>query len=397
MKYGYLFILLVGLISCFDGHDSLQEPPVGIGSEEPFLLTTDHGIYLSWMEPIEGDIHLRYSVYSTNRWSEPKTIAKGSNWFVNWADFPALINNDDKLIAHFLEMSGTNTYDYDIMYTISNDRGKHWSEPVKLNSDTIKGEHGFVSGIPYKDGFALTWLDGRYTKGENPRMSLRGALIGADGLVSSAYELDSMTCDCCQTAMVMGAEQPLVFYRDRTVAEVRDISFVTLGEESAVPRRLHDDLWEINACPVNGPAVDRDGQTIGVAWYAGKESNYEVKLKISNDAGKTFGPPIKVDGPQSFGRVDVKLANDIIYITYLTRKDEEGSIVLATYDFDGSLRSKLPLATVSLDRGTGFPRTAIWQNKLLISWTDVEEKRVKLLSVPLSSNSRSASMQRSIN
>ena len=223
MKNSYWLILLVGLSSCIDGRDSLEEPPVGIGSEESFLLATDYGLALSWMEPIDGDIHLRYAVYNGQIWSEPKSVAWGTNWFVNWADFPALIGNDDKLFTHFLQMSGENTYDYDIMYSISNDRGLNWSTPAKLHKDTVRGEHGFVSGIPYNDGFAVTWLDGRYTKEENPKMSLRGAMIDKDGQVSVDLELDSMTCDCCQTAMALGNQGPMVFYRDRTEDEIRDI------------------------------------------------------------------------------------------------------------------------------------------------------------------------------
>ena len=66
MKQGYLLILLVGLIGCFEGHDSLQEPPVGLGSEEPFLLAAEDGIYLSWMEPIDGDIHFNWNIKYKN-------------------------------------------------------------------------------------------------------------------------------------------------------------------------------------------------------------------------------------------------------------------------------------------------------------------------------------------
>ena len=398
MKNSFLIILLVGLISCFYEHDSIHDPPVGPGSEEPFLVATDYGLILSWMEPIDGDIHLRHSVYHGPQWSEPRTIARGANWFVNWADFPAIIANGDKLFAHFLEISGKNTYDYDVMYTVSQDRGLNWSKPEKLNSGEVQGEHGFVSGIPYKDGFAVSWLDGRYTKGDNPRMSLRGAIIDGTGVVANEYELDSMTCDCCQTIMVMGEEQPIVYYRDRTIDEVRDIYWVSFSESGVTPPVvLHNDNWEMNACPVNGPAVASDGDVIAVAWYTGMGGKFDVKMKISRDGGLSYGDPILVDGPESFGRVDVQLHNNKILLTYLTSKDNSGSIVLASYDYDGTLLSKLPIATVSPDRRTGFPRTAIWQNELILTWTGIEESKVKLLSVPLDNNQLRTSFRQSFN
>lgn len=394
MRFSFLIILLVGLVSCFDGHDSIMAPPVAMGSEEPYLEATDYGLVLSWLEPIDGDIHLRYSIYKEPRWSEPKSIARGTNWFVNWADFPAVISNGDKLFAHYLEMSGEHTYDYDIMYTISHDRGDTWSDAIKLHSDSIRGEHGFVSGIPYKDGFAVTWLDGRYTSNENPRMSLRGGIIDSSGLVVEDYELDSMTCDCCQTATVLGAQGPMVFYRDRTVEEVRDIKHVGFSQNGAgSPAILHDDQWQINACPVNGPAVAGLGNDIAVAWYSGKDSQFDIKLKISSDGGINFGEPIYVDGPESFGRMDLQIVNNIIYLTYMTDKDNGAAIMLAKYDFTGKLIAKLPLATVSPDRGTGFPRTAIWNNKLVVAWTDLESARLKLLTVPLTDNSLAANYQ----
>ena len=97
MKNSYLLILLVGLSSCINGHDSLLEPPVGLGAEEPFLLATDYGLALSWIEPIDGDIHLRYAIYNGQVWSEPKSVARGTNWCVNWADFPALIGQSEDI------------------------------------------------------------------------------------------------------------------------------------------------------------------------------------------------------------------------------------------------------------------------------------------------------------
>lgn len=394
MKTLVYTILLFGLTSCINGNDSLSEPPIGLGSEEPFLVSTDYGLILSWMEPIDGEIHLRFTIYNGLAWSPPKTIAKGTSWFVNWADFPAIIANEDKLFAHFLKMSGENTFDYDIMYTTSVDRGKNWSAPLKLHADTVKGEHGFVSGIPYKEGFAVSWLDGRYTKTEALRMSLRGAIIDDTGTVTRSFELDSMTCDCCPTAMAMGAEGAVVYYRDRTIDAVRDISTVAftnagISEQNA----LFNDNWVINACPVNGPAVDNDGSTLAVAWFSGTEGQFDVKLKISSDGGLTYKEPVLVDGPESLGRLDVQLYEEKIYLTYMTRKDASAAIMLATYNYSGELISKVPLASVSPERGTGFPRTAIWENKLVVAWTDVEEARIAMLAIPTNDNAMLARAQ----
>ncbi len=126
-------------------------------------------------------------------------------------------------------------------------------------------------------------------------MSLRGAIIDPAGGVSLDVELDSMTCDCCQTAMALGNQGPTVFYRDRTAEEIRDIKQVSFSESGITdPVSLHDDGWQIKACPVNGPAVSGNGKNMAVAWYSGKDGNFEVKLKVSGDNGRTFNEPIIV-------------------------------------------------------------------------------------------------------
>ena len=72
-----------------------------------------------------------------------------------------------------------------------------------------------------------------------------------------------------------------------------------------------------------------------------------------------------------------------IYITYLTRLDNRTSIKLSIYDFYGQLLDSELIATVKPDRGTGFPRTALWHEQLIITWTDINEMKVKVLKYPL--------------
>ena len=51
-------------------------------------------VYLeSFTSPISSnekeEAILNFSQFKNGRWVEPKKIASGSDWFVNWADFPA--------------------------------------------------------------------------------------------------------------------------------------------------------------------------------------------------------------------------------------------------------------------------------------------------------------------
>ena len=380
-----LFLTVVVLFAgCDNKGSSVTDPPVGLGAEEGALTITDNGLVLSWLEPNEGDILLKMSVHSGVRWSPAKTIAKGEDWFVNWADFPAIVANGDLLFAHFLQKSASPTFAYDVMYTISSDMGDTWSAPEKIHQDTVNAEHGFVSAVHYKNGFKVSWLDGRYTGVNDGAMTIRAAYVDENGGLHNAAEIDHSTCDCCQTSMTLVNGVPWSFYRNRTEDEIRDIYFSRLVDDNwSEPEVFHADNWLINACPVNGPVATSFENNIAVVWFTGAGGVQKVKLKTSADEGNSFGEVILVDGPKSFGRVDVQIDSAKIYVTFLTSKDDEASIRLKVYDHAGNLEDGETLAIVSPERGTGFPRTAIWHETLIISWTDVENHTIKILAYPL--------------
>ncbi|MCH7691046.1 MAG: exo-alpha-sialidase, partial [candidate division Zixibacteria bacterium] len=102
-------------------------------SGEPNICTTpEGGALLSWVEKdtVSKVSTLRYSDWQDGGWSEAKTIAQGSDWFVNWADFPAVaVKDDGRLFASWLVKSAASTYAYDVTLALSSDDGKTWSEP----------------------------------------------------------------------------------------------------------------------------------------------------------------------------------------------------------------------------------------------------------------------------
>ena len=70
-----------------------------------------------------------------------------------------------------------------------------------------------------------TWLDGRNTKTSghdhsqmehSGAMTLRAGVFDSNGSTIDEWELDNMTCDCCQTAAAMTPNGPVVVYRDRS-------------------------------------------------------------------------------------------------------------------------------------------------------------------------------------
>ncbi|MEM1123655.1 MAG: exo-alpha-sialidase [Bacteroidota bacterium] len=352
-------------------------------------VTATNQAYLSWIEFVNDSTDvLAFATLDKEEWSAPKIIAQGSDWFVNWADFPSLTTFDgssSNIAAHWLQKSAAGTYDYDIKISLSNDGGQDWRAPFIPHTDGIAAEHGFVSMQPVGSKVFVSWLDGRYTKTENNSdghdhegqggaMTLRGAFFDENGQLSGDIELDDKVCDCCATSAALTKNGIIVAYRDRLAGEIRDISIVRqIDRDWTRPRRLSTDNWEIAGCPVNGPKIATDeDQIVGVAWFTMAQDTPKVNVAISSDAGANFGPPIRIDNGNPIGRVDLIEHEKTLYATWLEKiKEEEATINLVKISLQGTDLKKLKIATTSSARSSGFPVLERWGNRWLVAWTEI--------------------------
>src|SRR5688572_20657954 len=271
-------LLLAGLLAAGRGPVTRVDPPALPGALGPNLSPDGDAVLLSWLEPPhprvkpqEGNYALRFSRFENGRWSSPGTIASGTDFFANWADFPSVTSDArGRLLAHWAAKSAGGTYAYDVRLALSKDRGRTWKPLGTAHDDRTPTEHGFVSAVPERDGIRLFWLDGRETAvgsgghGEGGAMALRTAFVG--DAVGKSDVLDRKVCDCCQTGAAATAGGPLVVYRDRSDAEIRDVAAVRRsGNRWTAPKPVVLDGWEIGGCPVNGPAIAAAGRRVAVA------------------------------------------------------------------------------------------------------------------------------------
>lgn len=364
--------------------------PAQAESGEPFLFTDASGkVYLSWVEVKDGLNTLKFSNLEASGWSETKSIATGSNWFVNWADYPMLAARGQELIAHYLGKSGEGKFAYDVMTTYSHDAGKSWTEPHSIHDDGLEAEHGFVSLLPYDSNYLVTWLDGRHTvmegmenhEGHHGQMSLRSAIVDVNGNKLSEWELDDRTCDCCQTTAVLTASGPIVVYRDRSSEEIRDMSITRyVNGQWTTPKPIYEDNWKIAGCPVNGPRADAIGNNLAIAWFSMPKEKSEVKVIFSTNGGESFGQPIQLDNGKSIGRVDlVMLDENTAMVSWI----EGADIKAVKVNSDGTKGEQITIASTSESRSSGFPQMTKSGNQLIFAWTDDQEKLIKSAVLPL--------------
>src|SRR5207244_6391382 len=126
--------------------DSIASP-TGPASGEPSLTSGPDGrVYMTWLEPADSAYALRIAIHDGTKWSPPRTVRSGRDFFVNWADFPSLeVLANGRLAAHWLQRVGRSTYAYGVRISQSVNNGVTWSAPVTPHRDTSNNEHGFVT------------------------------------------------------------------------------------------------------------------------------------------------------------------------------------------------------------------------------------------------------------
>ena len=394
----FSFLLLL-FISCQDENksaDSNREvltelPAPSKESATPNLFVSESGqVYLSWVEYLNDTTDaLKYATLEQAGWSTPQTIATGSDWFVNWADFPSFVGYKDggqTLAAHWLQKSNSGTYDYDVHIAQSLDAGKTWQPSFIPHRDSIAAEHGFVSMLPLsKNRIFATWLDGRNTKGEghddggghghHGSMTLRSALFDKAGNLYEETELDNRICDCCQTSAALTDKGVIIAYRDRSEDEIRDISVVRkVNEQWTKPAKVFADNWRIAGCPVNGPAIKANGAFVAIAWYSMPKEKAEIKIAFSEDSGATFQTPIRIDNGNPLGRIAIELLSDnMALVSWLENTDENAEIRAIKVNTKGKIGNDFLVSKTDAARDSGFPVMVKSGNQIIFAWTHVDD------------------------
>ncbi len=369
--------------------------PASANSGQPQLTTSSRGVVLSWIDRTGETATLKFAERTATGWSEPRLVASGTDFFVNWADVPSVMRLDDAtLAAHWLQRSGPGTYAYDVKLSFSTNDGRTWSTPITPHHDGTQTEHGFASLVQMPGaGLGLVWLDGRAMTGGHEAgghsggdMSLRFATFGKDRKQASEMLVDDRVCECCPTTAAVTSEGVIVAYRNRSAEEVRDIHVSRLENgkwtESAA---VHADNWKIAACPVNGPVLSTSGKMVAIAWFTIKNDKGQAYAAFSKDAGRTFSAPVRLDDAESLGRVDIELLPDgSALASYIDAGGEKPQVRIRRVSADGTRSDPVSVAAIDSSRTSGYPRIAIHGADVVAAWIERDgTPRVKTAAASL--------------
>lgn len=358
--------------------------PATIDSGEPFLSESADGVLMSWIgRSGSGVRNVRFARYDGAGWSEPRTVVEGERLLVNVSDFPSIRRGPEgALWAHWLERDGEGL-GYGVRLSRSDDGGATWSGPWVPHTDATATDHGFVSLVPLEGGAAIIWLDGRsfVPSGDGAPPTMETALysrsFGPEGPSGPEAPIDLRVCDCCQTDVATTADGPILVYRDRSPDEIRDVRVARLENGAwSVGGFVHRDGWETGACPINGPAIDARGDLAAVAWFTAAEGEARVSVAFSDDGGRRFDDPVRVDDGAPAGRVDVALLQDgSAVVTWVERTGGAGTEVrLRRVARRGRLLEAVSASAAYAERVLGFPRLALARHDaIIVAWTDGTE------------------------
>jgi hypothetical protein len=353
----------------------LPDPPASAGSRAPRLAAGARGeALLAWLEPDAagppGAWQLRFARLAAAGWSAARTVAAGNGMLGNGADGPAIAEGGDgALVATWSVALAGGGEASAVEVARSIDGGETWTRLGRLHDDAAAAEHGFVSLVAERDGVRAFWLDGR----ETPRggaTALRTAIVRES--VGASELLDARVCDCCQTGAALGMNGPLVVYRDRGEQEVREPAVVRrVGSAWSAPVPVVAGGWRVAGCPVNGPALAARGAFTAVAWYSAADGRPRVEVALSHDAGKSYAPPVVLDGERPLGRVAAAIGADgAARVLWMARAGEGATVRWARVAPDGRADATAELGAAAASRATGYPQVVAAGERLLALWVD---------------------------
>ena len=370
--------------------------PTEVGAQEASLTSKDGILYMTWMENVNTQTKVMFSMKTAIGWSEPTPVHIGHDLFVNWADFPSIaILSDTTIAVHWLQKIGKSGFDYQINIALSSNNGKTWSNPKILHEDRSPVQHGFVSMTPSKEKLlTIIWLDGRTygvklgeTKNETEAMQLRATTITSEGIIGKEVVIDKRTCSCCQTSITVTDKGTVIAaYRDRSEGEIRDISIVRLERNGwQEPFSLNDDGWEISGCPVNGPAISSIDRLVAVAWFTGAKGVSAVKIAFSDDDGRSFATPLIIEHQDPIGRVDLEMLPDgSALVSWVEWIDGNEVISICRASQKHGCKTQQLLGLNVGNEPLNFPRLERINEDIYLVWTQPDENGDNLSMLRLS-------------
>lgn len=304
-------ICAVSALAQTHDHSAMAE---GDGQFNPFVAADPRGgFYLVYVERASGasNVMLRRSADGQN-FSNPIRVNDRAGDAVVRNENPPKVMVAPNGDVDVCWASERGRWKGDIRFARSTDSGKTFAPAITLNSDAADepAGHAFQSiAVDARGCVFVAWIDERNKQPED-----RGAEIwlstSEDGgkTFSHDHKILADVCECCRTNLQVDSTGKL-FLSYRTVpaqgAMLRDIIAARSddGGKTFTQTAVSHDGWEINGCPVAGPALNIDkSDRVMVVWFVGSGARPGLYYATSSNHGASYTPRQLLDPDQKLGK-----------------------------------------------------------------------------------------------
>ncbi|HEX8150072.1 MAG TPA: sialidase family protein [Pyrinomonadaceae bacterium] len=275
----------------------------------------DGTVYVAWVEHRgkEADVWLAHFDGGGRRLGQPARVNPNAGEATAWrGDRPAVaVAPDGTVYVGWTARDEGAPHAETLYLSASRDGGRSFFAPSKVNDDARPCGHGMHSLAVAGDGRVyVAWLDERDVKPvqadpakapshvhtESNRVVYFASSADGGRTFSPNQKVAGEVCPCCKTSLAVGeGGRVYVGWRQVLPGNFRHIAVAssTDGGQTFSPASVvSDDRWELQGCPVSGPALAAGaGGSLRVLWYtAGEAGRPGLYWSESLDGGRTFSP-----------------------------------------------------------------------------------------------------------
>ena len=276
----------------------------------------------------------------------------------------------------------SNRFTGDVRFTRSLDGG-HSFDPVRtINDDGLKASHRFDGLFVAANGDVyIAWLDERErvmnkTAGDNNSALYYAVSRDRGATFTVNYKVADNSCDCCHIALAAGpADNAAVFWRAVFAGHIRDHALAFLGRagrESDILRPAVDN-WRIDACPEQGPSLDRAGGTrYHLAWFTRGTAHRGIYYGLYDAAAGRLTGLFAVTAAAGAGHPRVMAAGNEVFLIW-KEFDGEKTLLRAVHSTDGGASWQPPLTVMTTQSDSGNPALLARDGRVFTAWFTRDE------------------------
>ena len=114
---------------------------------------------------------------------------------------------------------------------------------------------------------------------------------------------------------------------------------------------------------------------IAIAWYTAANETAKVNVAFSDDIGKTFSDPVRIDLSMPMGRVDIEWINDKeVIVSWIESGEKTSNIFARKVNIDNEPSKEILVERIPPGRISGYPQMEMTRDKVLFAWTEIDKK-----------------------